>query len=93
MAVPLDFVWILVEIIGLPVALSTVATTRMVTETIETVLQVDNGGFQRSRVSSHQPVRLDHRIKASSDDVLLVTYKYEQLLGCCRTYAMINYGG
>ncbi|KAL6218294.1 hypothetical protein ACLB2K_011509 [Fragaria x ananassa] len=38
MVVPLDFVWIWVEIEGLPVALMTEATTRPVGETIGTVL-------------------------------------------------------
>ncbi|KAL6144847.1 hypothetical protein ACLB2K_055537 [Fragaria x ananassa] len=45
-SVHLDSVWIWVGIQGLPAALSTVATTRLVAETIGVVLQVDHGGFQ-----------------------------------------------
>ncbi|KAL6200624.1 hypothetical protein ACLB2K_030405 [Fragaria x ananassa] len=48
--VPLDFVWIWVEIMGFPETLSAVATTRLVAETIGTVFQVNDGGFQRDVV-------------------------------------------
>ncbi|KAL6206396.1 hypothetical protein ACLB2K_023644 [Fragaria x ananassa] len=41
----------------------------------------------------HQPVRLERRIRVSPDNVILVTYKYECLLGRCHTCAMINHGG
>nr|XP_011462201.1 PREDICTED: uncharacterized protein LOC105350898 [Fragaria vesca subsp. vesca] len=44
-SVPLDSVWIWVGIQGLPAVLSTVATARLVAETIGVVLQVNHGGF------------------------------------------------
>ncbi|KAL6144890.1 hypothetical protein ACLB2K_055580 [Fragaria x ananassa] len=96
-SVPLDSVWIWVGIQGLPAVLSTVATARLVVETIGVVLQVDHGGFQRGlarvRVTLplNQPVRLDRRIRVSPMDVLQVTYKYERLIGRCRTCSMLNH--
>nr|XP_011470510.1 PREDICTED: uncharacterized protein At4g02000-like [Fragaria vesca subsp. vesca] len=99
MAVPLDFVWLWVRIEGLPAALSTAATARLVAETIGAVLQVDNGGFQRGlarvriTLPLNQPVRLDRRIRVSPTDVLQVIYRYERLVGRCRTCFMLNHGG
>ncbi|KAL6125329.1 hypothetical protein ACLB2K_073388 [Fragaria x ananassa] len=47
MAVPLTFVCIWVEIKGLPPALTTAATARLVGETIGPILQVDQYGLNR----------------------------------------------
>ena len=44
MVVPLDFVWIWVEIFGLPASLSMAATTMLVGETIGPVLRVEDLG-------------------------------------------------
>ncbi|KAL6130797.1 hypothetical protein ACLB2K_069176 [Fragaria x ananassa] len=97
MAVPLDFVCLWVRIEGLPAALSTAATARLVAETIGAVLQVDNGGFQRGlarvriTLPLNQPVRLDRRIRVSPTDVLQVIYRYERLVERCRTCSMLGY--
>lgn len=50
MVVPLDFVWIWVEIEGLIGALTTMPTTRLIEETIGEVLQVENVGFSKGVV-------------------------------------------
>ncbi|KAL6225875.1 hypothetical protein ACLB2K_004724 [Fragaria x ananassa] len=55
MVVPLDFVWIWVEIEGLRTALTTVATTRLVGETIGTVL--------RLRVSPEDVILVKYKYK------------------------------
>ncbi|KAL6218681.1 hypothetical protein ACLB2K_011891 [Fragaria x ananassa] len=76
MYVPLDFVWIWVGIKGLPAALSTTTTMRLVAETIGVVLQVDHDGLQRGlarvriTLPLNQPVRLDRRIRVSPTNVL-----------------------
>ncbi|KAL6132645.1 hypothetical protein ACLB2K_064885 [Fragaria x ananassa] len=47
--VPLNFIWIWVEILGLLAALTTVATTRLVGETIGPVLQVDQHSLKSGK--------------------------------------------
>ncbi|KAL6129437.1 hypothetical protein ACLB2K_072787 [Fragaria x ananassa] len=99
MAVPLTFMWIWVEIKGLPPTLATAATARLVGETIGPILQIDQSGLNRSNARVHitlplnDPVRLERRIRVSLVDVLQVSYCYERLLGCCRDCMMINHGG
>ncbi|KAL6225033.1 hypothetical protein ACLB2K_003885 [Fragaria x ananassa] len=77
MVVPLDFVWIWVDIQDLLAALTTSATARLVGETIGLVLQVDergiNNGLVRVRrltLPLHDPVRLERRIRISPEDVI-----------------------
>ncbi|KAL6199174.1 hypothetical protein ACLB2K_028960 [Fragaria x ananassa] len=99
MIVPLDFIWIKVEIQGLLAVLAVATTTRLVAETIDIVLQVDNGGFQHGlacvclTLPLHQLVRLERQIRVFPVDFLMVQYKYERLLGRCQTCEMINHGG
>ena len=99
MAVPLDFVWIWVEIFHLPAALTTEATARLVGETIGPVLQVDTRSFTQGRVrvrltlSLHDPVFLHRRLRISPEDIITVEYRYERLLGRCGNCMMINHGG
>ncbi|KAL6222338.1 hypothetical protein ACLB2K_005730 [Fragaria x ananassa] len=71
MVVPLDFVWIWVDIHDLPATLTTPATTQLVGETIGPVLKVDergiNNGLVRVRLTLplHDPVHLGRRIRVS----------------------------
>ncbi|KAL6225665.1 hypothetical protein ACLB2K_004514 [Fragaria x ananassa] len=76
MVVPLDFVWIWVDIQDLPVALMKPAMTQLVGETIGPVLKVDergiNNGLVRVRLTLplHDLVRLERRIRVSPEDVI-----------------------
>ncbi|KAL6214420.1 hypothetical protein ACLB2K_013854 [Fragaria x ananassa] len=85
MAVPLDFVWIWMEIEGLPVALTTATTAKLIEKTIGEMLQVDypgiNKGVARVRLTLplNNPVRLERCIRVSLEDVLLVNLS---LRGC-----------
>nr|XP_011459640.1 PREDICTED: uncharacterized protein LOC105350015 [Fragaria vesca subsp. vesca] len=69
--VPLDFVWIWMEIERLPAALTTTPTTKLIGETIGEVLQVDhpdiNKGVARVRLTLplHNPMRLERRSRMS----------------------------
>ena len=80
-------------------ALTTAATRRLVGETIGPVLEVDNRGINhgvvqvRLTLPLYEPVRLDRRIRVSPIDVITMKFSYGELLGRCRTYAMINHGG
>ncbi|XP_004308583.1 PREDICTED: uncharacterized protein LOC101297012 [Fragaria vesca subsp. vesca] len=97
--VPLNFVRVWVEILGLRVALTTAATTRLVGETIGSVLQVDQHGINREIVRVRltlmldEPVRLTRRIRVSPTDVLEVQFRYERLWHWCRVCSMLNHGG
>ncbi|KAL6191188.1 hypothetical protein ACLB2K_037579 [Fragaria x ananassa] len=87
MLVPLDFVWILVEISGPLIALTTTATTRVVGQTIEYVLLVDQPSVNRGvvlvlvTVPLNKHVCLDRRIRVSPMDVLQIKFCYESLMG------------
>ena len=77
--VPMNFVWILQEIRGLLVALTTVATTcRLVGETIGPVLQVDEPSKNcmlvcvRVTFPLNALVRLDKRLRVSPIGVIQV---------------------
>ncbi|KAL6176854.1 hypothetical protein ACLB2K_053486 [Fragaria x ananassa] len=96
--VSLNFVWILFEIRGLPVALTMVATAcRLVGETIGPVLQVDEPSTNclLVRVCVTFPlntlVRLDKRLRVSPIGVIQVKVKYERLLRRCTDCIMINH--
>ncbi|KAL6141294.1 hypothetical protein ACLB2K_059584 [Fragaria x ananassa] len=81
----LDFVWIWVEIQNLSAAITTSVTTKLVSETIGPVLQVDNldinHGLVRVRLTLplNDIVRLDRRIRVSPIDVITVKFKYDRL--------------
>ncbi|KAL6180457.1 hypothetical protein ACLB2K_047120 [Fragaria x ananassa] len=87
--VSLDFVWIWVEIQELPAALTTVATAGLIGKTIESVLQVRVS----LTLSLNDSVRLDRRTKVPHVVGFTVKFRYDRLLGRCRTCAMINHGG
>ncbi|KAL6228176.1 hypothetical protein ACLB2K_002130 [Fragaria x ananassa] len=78
--VPLNFLWTWVEILGLPTALTTVATTRLVGETVGPVLIVDqnniNRGIVRVRLtlSLDEPMKIQWRIRVSPIDVLEIDF-------------------
>ncbi|KAL6140618.1 hypothetical protein ACLB2K_058916 [Fragaria x ananassa] len=80
----------------LPAAMT---TTRLVGETTDPVLQVNergiNNGLVRVRLTLHlhDLVRLERRIRVSSKDVITVKFRYERLLERCRDCAMINHRG
>ncbi|KAL6198880.1 hypothetical protein ACLB2K_028668 [Fragaria x ananassa] len=83
----------------LPAAPTTSATGQLIGETIGQVLKVDEhriiNGLVRVRLTLplHDPVRLERRIRVSPEDVIMVKFRYERLLGRCKDYAMINHGG
>ncbi|KAL6198604.1 hypothetical protein ACLB2K_028393 [Fragaria x ananassa] len=76
MVVPLDFVWIWVDIHELPAALTTPVTAQLVGETIGPVLKVYECGINNGLVRVHltlplhDPVRLERRIRVSPKDVI-----------------------
>ncbi|KAL6217689.1 hypothetical protein ACLB2K_010906 [Fragaria x ananassa] len=78
MAVPLDFVWIWMEIEGLPAILTTAPTAKLIGETVGELLHVDypsiNKGVARVRLTLplNNLVRLERCIRVSLEDVLLV---------------------
>ncbi|KAL6199257.1 hypothetical protein ACLB2K_029043 [Fragaria x ananassa] len=94
-----DVTQIWVDIHDLPVALTTSATARLVRETIDPVLQVDERGINnelvrvRLTLPLHDLVRLERTIRVSPEDLITVKFRYERLLGRCRDCTMINHGG
>ncbi|XP_062020904.1 uncharacterized protein LOC133737342 [Rosa rugosa] len=86
-AVKLDFVWIWVEVQGLPPGILTEPTIRLVGETIGEVLQVDQTALRQG--SAHvrlvlpinDSVRLNRRVRVSPIDILTLQFLYERLLG------------
>ncbi|KAL6196425.1 hypothetical protein ACLB2K_032040 [Fragaria x ananassa] len=88
-----------VDIHDLLVVVTTSVMARLVRETIDPVLQVDergiNNGLVRVRLTLplHDLVRLETRIRVSPEDLITVKFRYERLLGRCRDCIMINHGG
>ena len=97
--VPLDFIRVWVVITGLPPALMTEATVRLVGETIGSVIRIDHTALGRDdarlRVTLPltAPVKSSRRLRVSSSDVITVEYQYERLVGWCRTCNRLDHGG
>ncbi|KAL6197003.1 hypothetical protein ACLB2K_032616 [Fragaria x ananassa] len=83
----------------LPAALTMPATVQLVGETIGPMLKVDECKINNELVRVcltlplHDPVRLERRIRVSPEDVIMVKFRYERLLGRSKDCAMINHGG
>ena len=97
--VPLDFINIWVEVSGLPPELTTRPSIVVVRETIGPVLEVEGNlilqGIAKVRVALplHGVVRLARRVRVSPSAVLALTFKYERLMGRCRSCSRIDHCG
>ncbi|KAL6125170.1 hypothetical protein ACLB2K_073229 [Fragaria x ananassa] len=97
MAVPLDFIWMWVEICDLQ--LTTNATMRLIGKTIGSLLQVDHmsprNGVARVRMTLplNDLVRLDRMLRVLSEDVIHIQYRYERLVDRCRDCMVLNHDG
>lgn len=97
--VPLNFVWIWVQIHGIPPAFLTMATIALIGETLGPVLTVDQRGVReglaRVRVALplHKPIRLEKKVLFSSTEEYGLTFKYDHLLGQCKLCARLDHMG
>lgn len=88
-----------VVIFSLPPALLTEITVRLVGETIGPAVQMDpevlGRGTTRVRLVHplNAPVKANQRLRVSPSDIITVEYKYERLIGRCRTCFRLGHGG
>jgi hypothetical protein len=98
-AVSLDFVWVWVQIQGIPPAYFTEATIALLGETLGRVMVVDQravrDGLARVRIELllHKPVRLEKKVRFSPSEEYNLTFKYDRLLGRCRVCARLDHVG
>ncbi|XP_062014630.1 uncharacterized protein LOC133731221 [Rosa rugosa] len=98
-AIPLDFMWIWEEILGLPPGLMITPIARLIDKTIGLVLQVDNPGILRGiawvwvTIPLNDPVYLKWPIRFSPIDMFTLSIQYERLRGRYQDCSMINHCG